>query len=78
METVVNIPDDVFRKAEELAARLGLSRSEVYAAALTEFIHERREQRVTARLDEVYAENDSELDPAIRQAQTNSLPVEQW
>lgn len=78
METVVTIPDEVFRKAEELAASLGLSRSEVYAAALTEFIRERREQRVTERLNEVYAENDSELDPAIRQAQSNSLPVEHW
>lgn len=54
METVVTIPDDVFRKAEELAAALGLSRSEVYAAALAEFIRER--QRITERLNEVYTE----------------------
>jgi len=78
METIVNIPDEVFRKAEELAASLGLSRSEVYVAALTEFIREGREQRITERLNAVYAENDSELDPVIRQAQTNSLPLEQW
>ncbi len=78
METVVTIPDEVFRKAEDLAAALGLSRSEVYAAALGEFIRERHDLHITERLNEVYAKDDSDLDPAIRQLQTISLPVEQW
>jgi hypothetical protein len=60
METVVTIPDDVFRKAEDLAAVLGLSRSEVYAAALAEFIRERHDLRITERLNEVYKEENSE------------------
>lgn len=78
METVVTIPDDVFRRAEELAAALGLSRNEVYAAALAEFIRERQEERITERLNEVYAASDSELDPALQQAQIASLPAERW
>ena len=78
METVVTIPDEVFRKAEELATALGLSRSEVYSAALTEFIRERREQRITEGLDEVYTEEDSSLDPALRMLQAASVPVESW
>jgi hypothetical protein len=78
METVVTIPDDVFRKAEDLAAALGLSRSEIYAAALAEFIRERRDLYITERLNEVYVKDDSDLDPVIQQMQTASLPVEQW
>ena len=78
METVVTIPDEVFRKAEELATALGLSRSEVYSAALTEFIRERREQRITEGLDEVYAQEGSTLDPALRMLQAASVPVERW
>jgi len=78
METVVTIPDDVFRKVEDLAAALGLSRSELYTAALAEFIRERRDLSITERLDEVYAEAHSDLDPVIRQLQSVSLPVEQW
>lgn len=78
METVVTIPDEVFRKAEDLADALGLSRSEVYTAALAEFIRERRDLRITERLNEVYAKDDSDLDPVIRQLQAVSLPVEQW
>ena len=78
METAVTIPDDVFREAEELADALGLSRSDLYAAALAEFIRERREERITERLNEVYAEDDSDLDPALSKMQAISLPVEQW
>ncbi|MCI0486398.1 MAG: hypothetical protein L0229_07340 [Blastocatellia bacterium] len=78
METAVTIPDEVFRQAEELAAALGLSRSDLYAAALAEFIRERREERITERLNEVYAEADSSLDPVLDKLQAISLPVEQW
>lgn|GEM_PF-248344 len=78
METVVTIPDDVFKQAEDLAAALGLSRNEVYAAALAEFIRERRDLRITERLNEVYMQENSDLDPTTRQLQAASLPVEQW
>ena len=79
METVVTIPDEVFRKAEELATTaLGLSRSDVYSAALTEFIRERREQRITECLDDVYAEEDSSLDPGMQLLHAASVPVERW
>jgi hypothetical protein len=78
METVVTIPDDVFRKAEDLAAALGLSRSEVYAAALAEFIRECSDLRITERLNEVYTEEISDLNPIIQQLQAASLPMERW
>jgi metal-responsive CopG/Arc/MetJ family transcriptional regulator len=38
MKTAVSIPDAVFRKAERLAKRLGKNRSELYAAALREYL----------------------------------------
>lgn len=75
METAVTIPDNLFRQAEELAAALGISRSDLYAAALQEFI---RDQRVTERLNQVYQKNDSELDGVLKQLQAVSLPAEQW
>jgi hypothetical protein len=75
METAVVIPDDLFRQAEELAAALGLSRSDLYAAALVEFI---RDQRVTQRLNQIYENNDSGLDAVVKQLQAVSLPTEQW
>jgi metal-responsive CopG/Arc/MetJ family transcriptional regulator len=75
METAVTIPDSLFRQAEEMAAALGISRSDLYAAALAEFI---RDRRVTERLNEVYENNDSDLDTVIERLQAVSLPAERW
>ena len=38
MKTAISIPDPVFRSAERLAARLGLSRSELYCRALKDLL----------------------------------------
>jgi metal-responsive CopG/Arc/MetJ family transcriptional regulator len=78
MKTAVSIPDPVFDAAEELAARLGLSRSELYARALADYVGERAERRVTARLDAVYADEPSELDPALARLQAASLAPDDW
>jgi len=34
MKTAISIPDDLFATAEQLAARFGVSRSELYVTAL--------------------------------------------
>jgi len=34
MKTAISLPDPVFRSAEQLAARLGISRSELYCRAI--------------------------------------------
>jgi len=78
METVILIPDDIYRQAEELAATLGMSRSELYATALAEFLGQQRDEHITEHLNQVYAETDSEVDAVIKQLQTVSLPVERW
>ena len=38
MKTAVSVPDEVFEGAERLARREGRSRSEVYSAALREYV----------------------------------------
>jgi metal-responsive CopG/Arc/MetJ family transcriptional regulator len=78
MKIAVTIPDDVLHQAEELARALGISRSELCARALADFIREQRDERITERLNQVYDETDSELDPALKQLQAASLPMEQW
>jgi antitoxin MazE6 len=78
MKTAVSIPDPVFDAAEELASRLGVSRSELYARALSEFLGERLEREVTERLDAVYAGESPGLDPALARLQSASLDREEW
>jgi len=53
MKTAISIPDDLFRKADELADRLGKSRSEVYRDALADYVSRRDPGAVTRALDEI-------------------------
>jgi metal-responsive CopG/Arc/MetJ family transcriptional regulator len=46
MKTAISVPDSVFEAAEQLAHRLGLSRSELYAKAVEEFISAHKNQDV--------------------------------
>ena len=77
MKVAVSIPDAVFNAAEELAARRQCSRSSLYAQALERLLAEADSDDVTARLDAVYAEERSGLDPALRDAQAQAL-AEPW
>ena len=78
MKTAVSIPDPVFRKAENLAKSLGISRSQLYTTALKTFVAEHDEDDVTKRLNEVYSQQDFSLDPVLEKMQFMSLPEEHW
>lgn len=67
MKTAISVPDRVFRSAEVLAARLRVSRSELYSNALAEFIEKHKNDLTTSRLNEIYAKNraPSTLEPEI-------------
>ena len=78
MKTAISIPDKVFRSADALAKRLGISRSELYTTAVTELLTRNQGRQVTARLDAVYAEEDSALSPSLIQLQAKSLAHEEW
>jgi len=53
MKTAISVPDDVFDKAERLARRQGRTRSDVYTAALREYVARHSEDEVTDAVDEV-------------------------
>ena len=80
MKTAVSIPDPVFAEAEDLARRLGKSRSQLFADALREYLEKHRDEDITRRLNEVFeAEPElAELDPALKELQYRSLPKEDW
>ena len=54
--------------------RLGVSRSEFYARAISAFVMRGQSGGTTERLNQVYSEVSSELDPALFQLQLLSLP----
>lgn len=78
LKTAISIPDDVYRQAEEAAARLGLSRSALYARAVAEYIARRGQAAVTKRLDRVYRDEPARLDPLLAVLQLASLPAGDW
>lgn len=78
MKTAISLPDAVFQEAEELAKRLGVSRSELYATAVAQFVAAHREEEITAALNEVYSDDDSAVDPVLNQLQWLALPNEEW
>jgi metal-responsive CopG/Arc/MetJ family transcriptional regulator len=78
MKTAISIPDPIFEQAEEVAKQLRMSRSELYTTALREFLQERQTAHVIERLNQVYTEESSNLDPMLVRMQVSSLPVEEW
>jgi hypothetical protein len=78
MKIAISVPDEIFEAGEHLAKQLGLSRSQLYADALSAYLSERGAAAVTAKLNAVYAEESSKLDPAFTTAQLNRIADEAW
>lgn len=78
MKTAISIPDNVFRSADTMAKRLGVSRSQLYSKAMEEFLARHRSKQVTARLDEIYSEEDSSISPELANAQVKTILHEEW
>ncbi len=78
MKTAISVPDEVFESADELAQQLGVSRSELYSTAVAEYLAKFRSEDITARLNEVYAGQESGLPPEVRRAQARSIGKSEW
>ena len=78
MKTAISIPDDIFHTANHLAKRLGMSRSEFYSKAVSNYISTHQNDAVTRALDEIYENESSKIDPVINLMQLKSISKEQW
>jgi metal-responsive CopG/Arc/MetJ family transcriptional regulator len=78
MKTAISLPDDLFESADELADKLGLSRSELYARAVAEYLAKHEGSDITAQLNKVYADEDSRLPSELRKAQFRSIGAAEW
>ena len=78
MKVAISLPDPVFDAAELLAQELSMSRSQLYAQALAEFLQARSASAVTAKLNEVYGKEASAVGPGLMNAQLQVLSHETW
>ncbi len=78
MKVAISLPDPVFSAAEKLAHRLRMSRSQLYAQAIEEYLDKRQDAGVTERLNAVYLAENASVDPALAAAQLGSVDYEAW
>ena len=80
MKTAISLSDALYRAANRLAQRLGISRSEVFQRALDAFVSAHEGAGVTDALDAIYAEGAEagRLDRVLERLQAASLPKEDW
>ncbi|HVR80790.1 MAG TPA: hypothetical protein VHF02_01660 [Luteimonas sp.] len=78
MKVAISLPDPLFSAAEQLAERLHVSRSQLYANALSKYLKERHDPAVTEQLNAVYGTAASAIDPAFVTAQAKVLAREAW
>jgi hypothetical protein len=72
------MPDDLFRMAEATARRLHVSRSELYAKAIAEYLKLQQGNAITERLNDVYSRRPAKLDSGLQRAQLKSLEKDAW
>jgi metal-responsive CopG/Arc/MetJ family transcriptional regulator len=78
MKTAVSVPDDVFASAERLAQRERRSRSDVYSAALREYVARHSRDEVTDALDRVLESVGKSIDPFVTEAGARVLDSTEW
>ena len=78
IKTAISIPDDLFDRADALAARVGKSRSQVYREALTEYLARREPDAVTATLDRLVDELGDSPDDWSSLAGRSALERVEW
>jgi predicted transcriptional regulator len=78
MKTAISIPDDLFRRADDLARQSGKSRSQLYREAVAEYLLRHDPQSVTVALDAVVDELGTEPDEWVQAAGRRVLERSEW
>jgi metal-responsive CopG/Arc/MetJ family transcriptional regulator len=78
MKTAVSIPDEVFEKVERLARRARKSRSEVFSAALREYVARHAPDEVTSAINDVCDRIGQQDDEFVRTAARRALEKVEW
>ena len=78
MKTDVSIPDDIFERAERLTSQGRRSRSEVYAAALDEYLARYAQDEITDAMNRVCGEVAGNEDAFVAAAGKRVLAGTEW
>lgn len=56
VKTAISLDESLFREAEEWAGKLGVSRSQLFARAVEEYVRRHENEELVRRLDEAHAD----------------------
>jgi len=70
VKTAVSMDERLFQEAEEWAEKLGVSRSQLFARAVEEYVRRQENENLVRRLNEAHADGpDEEDEEALRHGQ---------
>lgn len=78
MKTAISLPDDLFVAADDFATAHGISRSQLYATALREYIENHSRADLTERINAACAELDTQLPDDMAQKTRRKLLEAEW
>ena len=78
MKTAISVPDEVFDRAERFARQAGRSRSELYSAAVREYVARHAPEDVTDAMSRVCADVDTSADSFVSTAARRALERCEW
>jgi len=78
MKTAISIPDKLFAAADQYAKAHGVSRSNLYAQAIAQFLDQHPADHITTQLNNIYKGNQSKLNQTISALQFHSIEKEEW
>ena len=70
VKTAISLDESLFREAEDWAGKLGVSRSQLFARAVEEYVRRHENEELLRRLNEAHADGpDVEDEEALRHGQ---------
>jgi metal-responsive CopG/Arc/MetJ family transcriptional regulator len=78
MKTAISIPDAIYEHAEQLARRLGKSRSQLYSEAVAEYVARHDSDTMTEDMNRVCDAVDTRPDPAWSAVAHHLLERSEW
>lgn len=80
VKTAISIPDEIFRRAERHAKKLGLSRSELFTRAVEQYLREEQARDVRASYDRAFgpAGGEDTTEELRRHAARKALLEVEW
>ena len=73
VKTAISIPDKLFQSADQYAKSYGVSRSNLYAQAVAQFLEKHSTKHVIKQLNKVYSNHPSKINETISSLQFSSI-----